>query len=92
MFRSQISFSIAVFTADALASAAGVVSHCSRVVPNPTSTISSRSRSWHICIGPSVLVALGRSRLLAFDGSGRDTPERERGLMQSQVSGFGDRS
>ena len=39
MFRSQASFSIEVFTALAVASAAPVVSHANLVIPSPTSNI-----------------------------------------------------
>ena len=49
MFRSQISFSIEVFTALAVASTAAVVSHASLVIPSPTSYIGTRSRSWRTC-------------------------------------------
>ncbi len=45
MPRSNSSFSIAAFTAVAVASTAGVVSHVSRVIPSPASCTSSRSRS-----------------------------------------------
>ncbi|MFI9597633.1 hypothetical protein [Nonomuraea sp. NPDC052265] len=40
-----MSFSIEVFTADAEASLAGLFNHSSRVIPNPASTSSIRSRS-----------------------------------------------
>lgn len=43
--RNQVSFSIEVFTADAEASLAGLFNHSSRVIPNPASTSSIRSRS-----------------------------------------------
>jgi hypothetical protein len=47
--RKNFSFSIAVFTDAAVASTAGAVSHARRVIPNPTSNLSSRSRSAITC-------------------------------------------
>lgn len=43
------SFSTATFTAAAVASVAGRVSHASRVMPRPMSSSRSRSRSKRIC-------------------------------------------
>jgi hypothetical protein len=49
MFRSHVSFSIEVFTALAVTSTAGVVSHCNLLIPSPMSYASSKSRSWRTC-------------------------------------------
>ncbi len=81
--RSHNSLSIDVFTADAVASRAPCRNHSSRVIPNPTSTIGSRSRSARTssvsrCPSSSVVSAVAPVRasptiLASTVGPGRTT-------------------